>query len=384
MGKDVLTGVHFLSGNHACAEGAIAAGCRYYAGYPITPSNEIAERMSWRLPQVGGIYIQMEDEIASMAAIVGASWGGAKSMTATSGPGFSLMQENLGLAVMTEAPCVIVDVQRGSPSTGLPTLVAQADVMQARWGSHGDYATISISPSSPQECFDFMIKAFNLAETWRVPVVVLSDESIAHLSERVVIPDKSEIKTVSRKVATGPKEGFLPFKAGDDLVPEMPIAGSGYRVHVTGLTHDERGYPDLSHRVHEQLVPRLVNKIKQNADKIIEYEEFMLDDAEVVLVTFGVSTRICRHVVKRARMDGLKLGMLRLITIWPFPEQRVIKLAEQVKALVTVEINLGQLALEVERVVKGRTETYLIPNAGGEVHDPDMVYARVKEIAQKS
>jgi 2-oxoglutarate ferredoxin oxidoreductase subunit alpha len=214
MGKDVLTGVHFLSGNHACAEGAIAAGCRYYAGYPITPSNEIAERMSWRLPQVGGIYIQMEDEIASMAAIVGASWGGARSMTATSGPGFSLMQENLGLAVMTEAPCVIVDVQRGSPSTGLPTLVAQADVMQARWGSHGDYATISISPSSPQECFDFMIKAFNLAETWRVPVVMLSDESIAHLSERVVIPDKSEIKTVFRKVATGPKEGFLPFKRG--------------------------------------------------------------------------------------------------------------------------------------------------------------------------
>ncbi|MDL1969499.1 MAG: 2-oxoacid:acceptor oxidoreductase subunit alpha [Candidatus Desulfofervidaceae bacterium] len=380
MGKDVLTGVHFLSGNHACVEGAIAAGCRFYAGYPITPSNEIAERMSVRLPQVGGIYIQMEDELASMAALVGASWGGAKPMTATSGPGLSLMQENIGLAVMTESPCVVVDVQRGSPSTGLPTLVGQADVMQARWGSHGDYEIIALAPSSPQECFDFIIKAFNLAEIWRVPVIFLSDESVAHLSERVVIPPKEEIKLVTRKRPSVPPEKFLPFKPGSDLVPEMPIAGEGYRVHVTGLTHNEKGYPDLSAKVHNKLVPRLVNKIRKNADKIVEYEELFTEDAEVILVTFGISTRICRDVIKRARAEGLKVGLFRLITIWPFPEKRIMALAQKIKAFVTVEINLGQVAIEMERIVKERCKTFLIPNAGGAVHDPDEVFAEVKQI----
>ena len=380
MGKDVLTGIHFLSGNHACVEGAIAAGCRFYAGYPITPSNEIAERMSARLPQVGGIYVQMEDELGSMAALVGASWAGAKPMTATSGPGFSLMQENLGLAVMMEAPCVVVDVQRGSPSTGLPTMVGQADVMQARWGSHGDYEIIAIAPSSPQECFDFTIKAFNLAETWRVPVVILSDECVAHVSERVVIPPKEEIKLVTRKRPTLPPEKFLPFKAGKDLVPEMPIAGEGYRMHVTGLTHNEKGYPDLSAKTHNKLVRRLVDKIRKNADKIWEYEEFMTEDAEVILVTFGISTRVCRTVVKWARKEGLKVGMLRLIVVWPFPEKRIIELAERIKAFVCVEVNLGQIFFEVERVVKDRCKVFLFPNAGGEVHDPEEVFAELKQI----
>ncbi len=380
MGKDVLTGIHFLSGNHACVEGAIAAGCRFYAGYPITPSNEIAERMSARLPQVGGIYIQMEDELGSMAALVGASWAGAKPMTATSGPGFSLMQENLGLAAMTETPCVVVNVQRGSPSTGLPTAVGQADVMQARWGSHGDYEIIAIAPSSPQECFDFTIKAFNLAETWRVPVVVLSDECVAHVSERVLIPPKEEIKVVNRKRPTLPPEKFLPFKAGKDLVPEMAVAGEGYRIHVTGLTHNEKGYPDLSAKTHNKLVRRLVDKIRKNADKIWEYEEFMTEDAEVVLVTFGISTRVCRTVVKWARKEGLKIGMLRLIVVWPFPEKRIIELAERIKAFVCVEINLGQTFFEVERVVKDRCKVFLFPNAGGEVHDPEKVLAELKQI----
>jgi len=379
MAKDVLTGIHFLSGNYACVEGAIAAGCRFYAGYPITPSNEIAERMSFRLPQVGGIYIQMEDELGSMAALVGASWGGAKPMTATSGPGFSLMQENIGLAVMTEAPCVIVDVQRGSPSTGLPTLVGQGDVMQARWGSHGDYEIIAISPSSPQECFDFVIKAFNLAERWRVPVIFLMDEVVGHMWERVVIPPKEEIKLIMRKKPTRPPEKFLPFKADKDLVPEMPIAGDGYRIHVTGLTHDEKGYPAMNDVAHNKLVKRLVDKIRRHAEEIIEIEELFTEDAQVVLVSFGISARICRYVLNKARAEGLKLGLLRLITIWPFPEKRIFELAKRIKAFVVVEINLGQITFEVERAAKGQCETVLVPHAGGHIHDPEDVWNVIKK-----
>jgi len=375
----VLTGIHFLSGNYACVEGAIAAGCRFYAGYPITPSNEIAERMSFRIAQVGGIYIQMEDELGSMAALVGASWGGAKSMTATSGPGFSLMQENIGLAAMTETPCVVVNVQRGGPSTGLPTLVGQADVMQARWGSHGDYEIIALAPASSQECFDFTIKAFNLAERWRVPVIVLMDEVVGHMWERVVIPPKEEIKLISRKRPTIPPKDFLPFKAGKDLVPEMPIAGEGYRVHVTGLTHDEKGYPAMNDKAHNKLVTRLVDKIRKNASEIIEIEEIYTEDAEVILVSFGISARICRYILDQARKEGLKVGLLRLITVWPFPEERIRKLAEHIRAFVVVEINLGQIVFEVERAAGGQCDTFLIPHAGGHIHDPQKVWEKVKK-----
>ena len=380
MAKDVLTGIHFLSGNYACVEGAIAAGCRFYAGYPITPSNEIAERMSFRIAQVGGIYIQMEDELGSMAALVGASWGGAKSMTATSGPGFSLMQENIGLAAMTETPCVVVNVQRGGPSTGLPTLVGQADVMQARWGSHGDYEIIALAPASSQECFDFTIKAFNLAERWRVPVIVLMDEVVGHMWERVIIPPKEEIKLISRKRPTIPPKDFLPFKAGKDLVPEMPIAGEGYRVHVTGLTHDEKGYPAMNDKAHNKLVTRLVDKIRKNASEIIEIEEIYTEDAEVILVSFGISARICRYILDQARKRGLKVGLLRFITVWPFPEERIRKLAEHIRAFVVVEINLGQIVFEVERAAGGQCDTFLIPHAGGHIHDPQKVWERVKKL----
>jgi len=380
MAKDVLTGIHFLSGNYACVEGAIAAGCRFYAGYPITPSNEIAERMSFRIAQVGGIYIQMEDELGSMAALVGASWGGAKSMTATSGPGFSLMQENIGLAAMTETPCVVVNVQRGGPSTGLPTLVGQADVMQARWGSHGDYEIIALAPASSQECFDFTIKAFNLAERWRVPVIVLMDEVVGHMWERVIIPPKEEIKLISRKRPTIPPKDFLPFKAGKDLVPEMPIAGEGYRVHVTGLTHDEKGYPAMNDKAHNKLVTRLVDKIRKNASEIIEIEEIYTEDAEVILVSFGISARICRYILDQARKEGLKVGLLRFITVWPFPEERIRKLAEHIRAFVVVEINLGQIVFEVERAAGGQCDTFLIPHAGGHIHDPQKVWERVKKL----
>jgi 2-oxoglutarate ferredoxin oxidoreductase subunit alpha len=379
MVKDVLTGIHFLSGNYACVEGAVAAGCRFFAGYPITPSNEIAERISARMAQVGGIYIQMEDELGSMAALVGAAWGGAKPMTATSGPGFSLMQENIGLAAMTEAPCVVVNVQRGGPSTGLPTLVGQADVMQARWGSHGDYEIVALAPSSSQECFDFTIKAFNLAERWRIPVIVLMDEVVGHMWERVVIPAKGDIKLISRKKPTKPPEGFLPFKVGKDLVPEMPIAGEGYRIHVTGLTHDEKGYPVMDDKTQNKLVRRLVDKIRKNASDIIEIEEMYTEDAEVVLVTFGISARICHYILEQAQKNGLKVGLLRLITVWPFPEKRIRELAQKIKAFIVVEINLGQVVLEVERAACGQCETILVPHAGGHIHDPQQLWKTVKK-----
>lgn len=380
MAKDVLTGIHFLSGNYACVEGAIAAGCRFYAGYPITPSNEIAERMSVRLPQVGGVYIQMEDELASMAALVGASWGGAKPMTATSGPGFSLMQENIGLAAMMETPCVVVDVMRGSPSTGLPTAVGQADVMQARWGSHGDYEIIALSPSSPQESFDFTIKAFNLAERWRVPAIVLLDEVVGHMWERVVIPPKEEIRLVFRKRPTKPREEFLPYKADKDLVPEMPIAGEGYRFHTTGLTHNIKGYPDTTARAQALLVRRLVDKIRKNAEKIIDIEEQYIEDAEVILISYGISYRVCQYVLDKVRSDGLKVGIIKLNTIWPFPERRIQELAKQIRAFIVVEINLGQIVFEVERVAHGQCETILVPHAGGHIHDPEDIHNVIKDL----
>ena len=380
MAKDVLTGIHFLSGNYACVEGAIAAGCRFYAGYPITPSNEIAERMSVRLPQVGGVYIQMEDELASMAALVGASWAGAKPMTATSGPGFSLMQENIGLAAMMETPCVVVDVMRGSPSTGLPTAVGQADVMQARWGSHGDYEIIALSPSSPQESFDFTIKAFNLAERWRVPAIVLLDEVVGHMWERVVIPPKEEIRLVFRKRPSKPREEFLPYKADKDLVPEMPIAGEGYRFHTTGLTHNIKGYPDTTARAQAPLVRRLVDKIRKNAEKIIDIEEQYIEDAEVILISYGISYRVCQYVLDKVRSDGLKVGIIKLNTIWPFPERRIQELAKQIRAFIVVEINLGQIVFEVERVAHGQCETILVPHAGGHIHDPEDIHNVIKDL----
>src|SRR3990172_2709976 len=282
-----LTGHHFINGDIACAEGAIAAGWSFFAGYPITPSTEIAERLAQRLPQVGGRFIQMEDELGSMAAVLGASWAGVRAMTATSGPGFTLMMENIGLAVMTETPCVIIDVQRGSPSTGLPTLVGQSDVMQARYGSHGDYQVVAYSPSSCQEAFDLTAKAFNTADWLRIPVIVLADEAIGHMTERVVIPDESEIPVRGRKLPTElPGEGFRLYGTGADLIPAMPALGSGYRIHVTGLTHDERGYPSVEPEVHDRLVRRLNEKVELHADEIIECEQFMLDDADVVVIAY--------------------------------------------------------------------------------------------------
>ncbi len=379
MKPAVLTGEHFMTGDVACAEGALAAGCRFFGGYPITPATEIAEHISGRLPEVGGTFIQMEDEIAAMASIVGASCAGVKSMTATSGPGLSLMLENIGLAICTETPCVVVNVQRAGPSTGLPTQGAQGDMMQARWGSHGHYEIIALSPSSPQELFYQTIEAFNLSETYRVPVLIMTDEMIGHLSERVVIPEAKAIKTVSRPRARGRKDRFKPFEPGPNGVAPMAIAGEGYRVHITGLTHDERGYPDMTVEGQEGMMDRIVGKIRNNLDHIIQTESYRLDDAEIIIVSYGVSARTSLAAVDEAREQGIKAGLLRLITVWPFPEEKIRELAARVKGFVTVEINLGQIHLEVERSARGLAPCVLVGHAGGTIITPDRVLKALKE-----
>jgi 2-oxoglutarate ferredoxin oxidoreductase subunit alpha len=303
--KGVLTGEHYLDGDHACSEGAIAAGVRFVAGYPITPSTEVAERISERFPEVGGIFIQMEDEMGSMAAIIGAAWGGTKSLTVTSGPGFSLMMENIGLAAMLETPCVLINVQRGGPSTGLPTLPGQADMMQARWGSHGDYEIIAVSPNSPQECFEMVIKAVNLSEQYRVPVMVMTDECVGHMTEKVVIPPADQIELYPRRYTKLPPGEYLPYKAGKDMVPDMVKAGDGYKIHVTGLTHDEKGYPVMSWQAQEKLVRRLVDKIRLHEDDLLDIEEMQMDDAEVVIFSYGISSRVSIPALQKARRDHM-------------------------------------------------------------------------------
>ncbi len=371
--RSVLTGEHFITGDEACAEGGMAAGCMFFGGYPITPATEVAERMAKRLPEVGGTFIQMEDEIASMNAILGASWAGAKSMSSTSGPGVSLMMENLGLGIMLETPCVLVNVQRGGPSTGLPTLVGQADMMQARWGSHGDYEIIALSPVSCQECFDLTVQAFNYSEKYRVPVLVMTDESIGHMTEKVVIPPKEEIEVVNRKMYDGPKEEYLPFLPDDDLIPPMVKVGDGYRIHATGLTHDAKGYPVMSADCQEPLVHRLIDKIKTKTDDIVMVEELHMDDPDIVIISYGISARVSYRALQLAREAGANVGMLRLITVWPFPEEMIRELAKKVQTFVVPEINAGQVVLEVERCCAGNAETVLIPKMGGAVFQPNEI-----------
>ncbi|MFQ6052989.1 MAG: 2-oxoacid:acceptor oxidoreductase subunit alpha [Candidatus Bathyarchaeia archaeon] len=377
MASEVLTGTHFVHGDWACAEGAIAAGCRFYAAYPITPATEIAERMAVRLPQVGGAFIQFEDELGAMAAVVGASYAGVKAMTATSGPGFSLMQENIGLALMTEAPCVIVDVMRGSPSTGQPTKAGQGEVMQCRWGSHGDYEIISLVPSSVQEVFDLTIEAFNYSERYRIPVFVMIDGTLGHMYERLVIPESSGIRLVERKKPDRPSEGYLPFEAEEDLIPLMACFGEGYRFYATGLTHDERGYPDMSIEAQDRLVRRLCDKIRRNEDRIIKADEVEVDDAEVLVVAYGLPSRSALSAVRRAREEGIKAGLLRLITIWPFPTTALENLSEQLEAVIVLEMNYGQLVREVERAVKPTPVTFL-PKLGEEPHRPDEILSAIR------
>jgi len=378
--KNVLTGIHYLDGNHACAEGAIAAGCKFFAGYPITPSTEIAERVSRRFPLLGGVFIQMEDELASMNAILGASWGGKKTMTCTSGPGFSLMMENFGLGIMLETPTVLVNVQRGGPSTGLPTLPGQADMMQARWGSHGDYEVIALAPDSPQESFELAIHAFNLSEKYRMPVLIMTDECVGHMTEKVVIPEADKIELIERRYTDKKPGEAWPYDPVDNggVSPMLPV-GKGYRFHVTGLTHDQRGYPVINAVAQEQNVRHLIDKVQKNVDDIIWLEEKDVDDAEVVMISYGISSRVMQPAIARARKEGIKVGQIKMVTVWPFPEKRVRELAGKVKSLIMVEMNYGQVFLEMDRCAAGKCQTRLVGHAGGTVHKPDDVYKAIKE-----
>jgi 2-oxoglutarate ferredoxin oxidoreductase subunit alpha len=384
--KGLLTGEHFILGDHACAEGALLAGCRFFAGYPITPATEIAERMSVRLPQMDGKYVQMEDELASMNAVLGASWAGEKAMTATSGPGFSLMMENLGLGIMLETPCVLVNVQRGGPSTGLPTLVGQQDMMQARWGSHGDYEIIALSPNSPQELFDLTIRAFNLSEQFRTPVLVMTDAEVGHMTEKVVIPPPEEIELIDRpQVFRGDLEPdrFRIYRSdpkGDQKhVSPMVKAGEGYRIHVTGLTHDERGYPAMYAEANQWNVSRIMEKITANRDEIIQVEKDKLRGAQVVVVSYGISARTSLWPIEQARKEGIKVGYLRLITVWPFPEDIIRKLAEKVDAFIVPEINMGQMSREVERCAQGKAKVIGVHKPGGDILDPEDVLQAIRK-----
>jgi len=376
----VLTGVHFLDGDHACCEGALAAGARFAAGYPITPSTEVVERFAARVPKVGGTFIQMEDELASSIAIQGAVWGGAKAFTVTSGPGFSLMMEHIGYAIMTETPCVFVDVQRGGPSTGLPTLPAQSDMMQARWGSHGDYEVIALCPNSPQECFDLAITAFNLSEKYRVPVMFMMDECVGHMTEKVIIPPADEIEVEPRRKTSKKPGAYKPYAVNGDgtLVPEIAHAGEGYKFHITGLTHDERGYPAMTVAAQQKLVGRLQDKIRRAADDLVLVEEQNTNDADVVVVSYGITSRVAQRAIDSARAKGMKVGKLRLKIVWPFPDQLIKKLARRAKAFVVPELNLGQISREVERAAAG-VKTVCVPHAGGGVHRPEDVLKAIQE-----
>jgi 2-oxoglutarate ferredoxin oxidoreductase subunit alpha len=378
----VLAGVHFLDGDQACCEGALAAGANFAAGYPITPSTEVVERFAARIPTVGGIFIQLEDELASSIAILGAAWAGAKTFTVTSGPGFSLMMEHIGLAAMTETPCVIVNVQRGGPSTGLPTLPGQADMMQARWGSHGDYEIIALCPNSPQECFDLMIHAFNFSEQYRVPVLFLMDECVGHMTEKVIIPPADHLDIFPRRYTSRPPSEYKPYKPAADGIPEMAKAGDGYHFHITGLTHDEQGYPAMNWRAQEKLVRRLVDKIRRHAQEIAIYDEREIEDAEIVIVAYGITSRVAQRAMQMARDEGIKAGLHRPIVVWPFPEKRIRELADKVKALVVVEMNYGQMVYEVERCAAGKTRTEFVGHGGGTVHEPEEILKVIREVAR--
>ena len=377
--KGVDSGPHFMDGDHALAEGALAAGCRFFAGYPITPSTETFERFAERAPEVGAMFIQMEDELSAIAANIGAVWGGQKVMTVTCGPGFSLMVENIGLAAMTETPMVICNVQRAGPSTGAPTLTAQQDMMQARYGPHGDNAMIALSPDSPQECFDLAIEAFNLSEYYRVPVIILTDETVGHMHEKVVIPAADQIKVVPRNLYNGPKEDFRPYKFNSQGGHPMTRAGDGYRFHITGLTHNEKGYPVVTADQNKIVVTHLMEKINGNADDIVRLDEDQIEGADVVVVSYGITSRIAVKAIQDARKEGIKVGSLRMITIWPFCEKRIRELAGKVKTFVVPELNYGQMVLEVERCAGGKSKVISVNHCGGAVHDPEVILEAIRK-----
>jgi 2-oxoglutarate ferredoxin oxidoreductase subunit alpha len=373
-----------LQGNHACALGALASGCRFFAGYPITPSSEIAEVMARELPKLGGKFIQMEDEIASMAAVIGGSVGGLKALTATSGPGFSLMQENLGYAIVAEIPCVVINVMRAGPSTGLPTSPSQGDVMQARWGTHGDHPIIALAPASVPEAFALTATAFNLAEKYRTPVLVLMDEVVGHMREKVDLPALQPAEIVNREMPSVPPEWYEPFGNPPSDVPPLAPFGEGYRYHITGLIHDSRGFPTSRVDEVQAWVDRIFRKIERNMDEIAMWEEDGLEDALVVVVAYGATARAARQALKVARARyGRKVGLLRLKTLWPFPEEVLERVSENAQRIVVAEMNLGQIALEVERIV-GRKKVLRVGRADGQMVTPDQIVDAIRAPRRRS
>ncbi len=374
-----MSEARLIQGNQACALAAAAAGCGFYAGYPITPSSEIAAEMARALPPRGGVFIQMEDEIAALAAVIGASVAGAKAMTATSGPGFSLMQEHVGYAAMIEAPCVIVNVMRGGPSTGLPTSPSQADVMQARWGTHGDHPIVVLAPATAAEVYDLTIRAFNLAERFRTPVVLLYDELTGHLRERVTLPDR--VKADDRPRPSGRPGAYRPFGACDGDVPPLAAFGDGYRFHLTGLAHDERGHPTEDPATVRAQIERKHRKIDGHLDEIVTAERLALDDAEVAVVAFGIAASAARDAVLKARDQGIRAGLLRLVTLWPFPDAMLADLAGRVRVLLVAELNLGQVTREVARSAAGRAEVVGHLRADGRPITPAELLGRIVALA---
>ncbi|NLW22469.1 MAG: 2-oxoacid:acceptor oxidoreductase subunit alpha [Tissierellia bacterium] len=372
--------IKLMQGNEACVEAAIIAGMEFFAGYPITPSTEIAELSAAKLPRIGGKFIQMEDEIGSISAVIGASLAGKKSMTATSGPGFSLKQEGIGYAIMAEVPCVIVNVQRGGPSTGMPTSPAQGDIMQARWGTHGDHSIIALYPSTVREIFDTTIRAFNLAEKYRTPVILLMDEVIGHMREKILVPNKNDIKIYNRKKPTSGPKDYRPYQVKEgDIVPQMASFGEGYRFHVTGLVHNEMGFPSNDNKVAQNLINRLINKIENNIEDIVEYEEYRLEDAEEIIVAYGVTARSAKSAIDILRDEGLKIGLFRPITIWPVAQRQLEEIAKKVNSILVVEMNMGQYALEIDRIAGKYTRVGKYGRVDGELVTPEEIVSFVRE-----
>ncbi len=375
-GKEV-----FYQGNEACAEGALYAGCRFFGGYPITPSTEVAEFLSNRLPKVGGAFMQMEDEIAAMASIIGASLVGKKSLTATSGPGMSLKLENIGFACITEVPCVIVNVMRGGPSTGLPTGPGQSDVMQAKWGTHGDHPAIALAPASVQEIFDETVRAFNISERLRTPVILLTDEIIGHMREKIVIPEEGELEIWDRTRPDVPPEEYLPYDTSKGIVPPMADFGSGYRYHVTGLNHDQTGFPTNKPSLVQPEEERLLAKVSENLHLIEKWEYSKLDGARIGVVSYGSSARSARAAVTQAKDEGIDVDFLRPVTLWPYPTQPTIEMAEKVDVIVVPEMNLGQMVDEVQRCIEGRAKVVGVNRVDGDPITPENILERIREVA---
>ncbi len=376
------TSVRLMQGNEACAEGAVAAGMRFFAGYPITPSTEIAEELAFILPKVGGKFIQMEDEIASISAIIGASLTGAKSMTATSGPGFSLKQESIGFAAIAEVPCVIVNVMRVGPSTGVPTAPSQADVMQARWGTHGDHPVVVLCPTSVAETYTLIVEAFNISERWRIPVIFLMDEVIGHMREKVAIPDPGELNIVNRARPRCKPEDYLPFDAdaGDGVVPPMADFGTGYRYHLTGLTHDRTGFPTTKRPEVDALIRRLDSKMDKAKQEVTFVDEVLTEDEDIAVFAYGITARAGARAVREARASGVSAGLLKVKTLWPFPEEHVERIASKVRAIVVPEMNMGQLVREVERASKGKTKVISLTRVDAEPISPQQILSALKEV----